>query len=108
MLTGRGGEDIAHHLEPQSCERAHPILACVLVLRTQRLLQITAMVGTEVEREEAHERTEQAPGTGSSPRTRAHTDLGRDTSFFVRAISTIDSSLSISAAATLRPNGVSR
>ena len=110
MLTRCRGEGIAHDLEPQPCERTDTArLACLLVLRVQRLLHLAPMVGAEVKRKEAHEHADEPLGAGPlRDAWRTHTDLGLVTSFFVRAISTSASSRSISAAATFRPNGVNR
>ena len=109
MFARRRGEDVAGHVEPESEQRADASLASRLaVLRAKRLLHVASVVGAEVERKHTQDGAKDPIGPRGRTPGGAHTDLGRGTSFFSRAISTIDSSRSISAAATLRPSGVRR
>ena len=78
------------------------------MLRAQRLLHVPSVIGPEVERKHTHDARKIRSVHEAGRRRGAHNDLGRGTSFFSRAISTIASSRSISAAATFRPSGVSR
>ena len=109
MFARRRGEDVAGDVEPEPDQRADAALALRLaMLRAQRLLHVASVIGPEVEREQAHQARGRSDRPTTAGRCGAHTDLGRGTSFLSRAISTMASRRSISAAATFRPSGVSR
>jgi hypothetical protein len=101
VLAGRRPEQIPNGLEPETSERDECAFAPrLLALRTEHLLYLPAVLDPEVEGKQTHQRAnERAPAHG-------HTFSNR--SFFALAISTIDSSRAISAAATRRPKGVNR
>ena len=109
MLPRRRSEQIESRVEPEprDCHVALPI--GFATLRPERLLHLTLVIGAEIERKRSQNDSVQSVGSRhGGPAVRLHACLGRGTSFFCRAISTIDSRRSISATATRRPSGVNR
>src|SRR5262249_55784502 len=99
VLTGRRPQQIPDGLEPETSERAEWALALrLLALSTEHLLYLPAVLDPEIEGKETHQRTKKPAS--------AHSHIFSNRSFFALAISTIDSSRAISAAATFRPRGV--
>jgi hypothetical protein len=109
VLTRRCRAHVADEVEPQSDEtRPVALLVRLTLLRVKRLLHGTPVVGAKIDREGTQRQAEQPRAGSSRSLGRAHACLGRGTSRFARAISTMDSSRSISAVTTRRPSGVSR
>ena len=110
MLARRGGNDISNRVQPEPNQRHHAALVMGVAALGPNVCSISRAWSVRKSNGNARSstRNNRSAARRWPPRCDAHTDLGRDTSFFARAISTIDSSRSISAAATLRPSADSR
>ena len=108
VLPRRGADDVVDRFDPEARDRRQRRLAARLsALRAEHLLHLAPVLGPEIERQQAQQRAEEPLGARQRGTRRAHAVLGRS-SFFSSAMSTSDSSRSISATASRRPRVVSR